>query len=223
MNTPEITDEEINGMMDFQHVLDSHRKEVATRSAKYWSAGIIGVIILSVVTYYSLRQTTTPTISQLPHPVKSQQPVPVAPADSAAKKIATETPAPAKSIPSQANEVRHVEVKPPALTPKADVYLPAEPVQGYPHLYKYFNDQLSYPKEAAKDSIQGVVSVTFIVRPTGVVDHITIVNSLGPLFDAEALRVMHGMPPWKPAQLNGKTVPSKMSVPLTFRIESTKK
>lgn len=222
MNQPEITDEEIKGMMDFQQVLDGHRKAVATRSAKKWSIAISGAIIASVCVYYATRSTSTPE-HNAPQPSKlSEQRNPVTTIDSAVKKTEAPTPV-AKPLSLPKNEPGLPTAKPSVEATKVDVYLQAEPVEGYPHLYKYFNDQLSYPHEAAKDSIQGVVSVTFIVRPTGVVDHITITNSLGPLFDAEALRVMQGMPPWKPAQLNGKAVPSKMSVPLTFRIETTKK
>ncbi len=222
MNQPEITDEEIKGMMDFQQVLDGHRKAVATRSAKNWSVAISGAIIASVCVYYATRSTSATQPNVLQPKQLSEQPMSVTPLDSAVKK--TETPVPvSRPVPSKTNEPVLPTAPPSAEATPADVYLQAEPVEGYPHLYKYFNDQLSYPQEAAKDSIQGVVSVTFIVRPSGAVDHITITNSLGPLFDAEALRVMQGMPPWKPAQLNGKAVPSKMSVPLTFRIETTKK
>ena len=222
MKKPEITDEEIRSMMDFQQVLREHQKVVATRTAKYWSAGLGAVVITSLIVYY-FTQSTEPATS-MPSPVPlAQKEVPVVRKDSAEKKVVT-TPLPiSKSSVSKATVPADKPSSPQAEGVKANIYLPSEPVDGYPHLYKYFNDQLTYPKEAAKDSIQGVVSVTFIVRPTGAVDHITITNSLGPLFDAEALRVMQGMPPWKPAQLNGKAVPSKMSVPLTFRIETIKK
>jgi TonB family protein len=222
MNQPEITDEEIKGMMDFRQVLDGHRKAAATRSAKKWSIAISGAIIASVCVYYATRNTSTPEPNVLQPSKLSEQPKPVATPDSALKKTETPTPV-AKPLSLPKNEPGLPTAQPSAEATKVDIYLQAEPVEGYPHLYKYFNDQLTYPQEAAKDSIQGVVSVTFIVRPSGEVDHITITNSLGPLFDAEALRVMQGMPPWKPAQLNGKAVPSKMSVPLTFRIETTKK
>ncbi|MBI3219226.1 MAG: TonB family protein [Bacteroidetes bacterium] len=223
MNKPEITDEEISGMMDFQQVLDDHRKAVSSRSARYWTGGITAAIITSLLVYYFTRNTVVPEPVEPNVSPLSQPEIPKLQKDSSEKKAVTITPSIGKPLSSKVNEPIRQQAEQQTEMVKADVYLPAEPVEGYPHLYKYFNDQLTYPKEAAKDSIQGVVSVTFIVRPTGQVDHITITHSLGPLFDAEALRVIEGMPVWKPAMLNGKPVPSKMSVPLTFRIETTKK
>ncbi len=224
MTKREITDEEIRELMDFQQVLDGHRKAVAKRSAAYWASGITAAIIVSVVVYFTTRPVETPSPQMHQPSTHSQPSIVVAPVDSTEKKVKKTTPVETTVIPSKTKEPRKPTTsQPKAAVAKADVYVAAEPIEGYPYLYKYFNDQLAYPQEAAKDSIQGVVSVTFIIRPTGAVDHITITNSLGPLFDAEAMRVMQGMPLWKPAQLNGKPVPSKMSVPLTFRIETTKK
>jgi len=37
-------------------------------------------------------------------------------------------------------------------TVKTDVYLQAEPLEGYTHLYAYFNEHLLYPPQAVKDS-----------------------------------------------------------------------
>ena len=95
----------------------------------------------------------------------------------------------------------------------------AEPADGYSALYAYFNSNLVYPSEALKDSIQGVETVSFVINTDGKPEKITIRQSLGEPFEKEARRLIENMPLWKPATLNGKAVPSQMSVPLTFQIQ----
>lgn len=102
------------------------------------------------------------------------------------------------------------------------VYAQPEPVDGYPALYTYFSQALTYPAEAVADSIQGVVTVVFSINPEGRPEKITIEQSLGVPFDREAIRVIENMPLWKPATYNGKPVASKISLPLTFNIKKIK-
>lgn len=101
-------------------------------------------------------------------------------------------------------------------------YVQAEPLNGYPALYEYFNKELQYPQEAIKDSIQGIVAVTFYINTEGSAGRIKIENSLGELFDKEVIRLIENMPLWKPATINGKPVESKLSLPLTFNIKRIK-
>ena len=46
--------------------------------------------------------------------------------------------------------------------------------------------------------------MTFVIEKDGVVSHVRVVRSAHPLLDAEALRVISGMPKWKPAMSGGK-------------------
>jgi TonB family protein len=101
-------------------------------------------------------------------------------------------------------------------TPPA--YQQAEPLDGYSSLYDYFSANLVYPSESVKDSVEGVQTVKFIINTDGKPENIEIINSLGPLFELEAKRVIESMPQWQPAMLNGKPVPSQISLPVTFRI-----
>jgi TonB family protein len=101
------------------------------------------------------------------------------------------------------------------------VYRQAEPRDGYPVLYAYFEKNLVYPRAAVKDSVEGVVNVVFSIDAEGKPKNITIENSLGPLFDQEAVRLLNNMPLWKPASYNGKVVPSKISLPITFALNKT--
>ncbi|MEJ7644131.1 MAG: TonB family protein [Chryseolinea sp.] len=104
----------------------------------------------------------------------------------------------------------------------ADVYIQAEPLEGYAALYAYFNENLKYPMAAVQDSIQGVETVAFTINTVGKPENISIRQSLGKLFDVEAIRVISTMPLWKPASLNGVRVSSQMSIPLTFQLARIK-
>jgi protein TonB len=58
--------------------------------------------------------------------------------------------------------------------------------------------------------------VRFIVRPDGSVDDVELVRGVHPLLDAEAIRVVRGMPRWKPGLMHGKPVPVRMVLPVGF-------
>ncbi|HTF21476.1 MAG TPA: energy transducer TonB [Chryseolinea sp.] len=129
----------------------------------------------------------------------------------------------ARSIPGAANELPKQSVTPPGETSAKDTYVQAEPRQGYTHLYAYFSEQLSYPPQAVKDSIEGIETVSFTIDERGRPTHISITHSLGSAFDQEAIRLIREMPDWTPATLNGSPVASQLSVPLTFQLKRIKK
>ena len=55
--------------------------------------------------------------------------------------------------------------------------------------------------------------------PGGPQDKPTVVKSVDPLLDAEAVRVISAMPNWKPGKQNGKVVRVKYTVPLSFNLD----
>ena len=67
--------------------------------------------------------------------------------------------------------------------------------------------------------IQGRVIATFVVEKDGSISEPTIVKSVDPLLDAEALRVISAMPNWKPGKQNGQVVRVKYTVPLSFNLD----
>ena len=101
-------------------------------------------------------------------------------------------------------------------------YFEAEPENGYPHLYEYFANELKYPEIAMRDSISGIVTVSFVLNRNGKPEQIKVLNSMGEAFDLEAFRIIENMPSWKPATLNGNPVSSKISVPLSFQFKKDK-
>jgi periplasmic protein TonB len=111
---------------------------------------------------------------------------------------------------------------PEASTSSEYQFVEAEPLDGYPSLYEYFSRELIYPEAAIKDSVQGVVTVSFVVGITGTAEKIRIEHPLGDAFDREAVRLVENMPAWKPATLNGDPIPTKLSMPVTFQIRRIK-
>ena len=59
--------------------------------------------------------------------------------------------------------------------------------------------------------------MSFVVEKDGSVSNAKVVKSVHPAFDAEALRVVNGMPKWTPGKQNGKPVNAKYVVPVTFK------
>jgi len=51
-------------------------------------------------------------------------------------------------------------------------------------LYKYFSSERKYPEEAVRDSLEGLVSVTFLTSKCQI-EQVTLLNSLGLAIDAE--------------------------------------
>lgn len=97
-------------------------------------------------------------------------------------------------------------------------YNAALPLYGYEKLYVYFKENLTYPDELRKDSIEGIVLISFLVLKDSSISNIEIMQSLGERFDNEAIRVIGSMPKWIPATVNDDPVSSKLSIPLSFSI-----
>lgn len=86
-------------------------------------------------------------------------------------------------------------------------------------LLKYLAANIKYPASAVKAKKQGRVIVTFIVQKDGSITHAKIARSIDPELDAEALRVVKGMPKWTPGTQNGKPVNVKYTVPVKFSLQ----
>ncbi|MEM0938269.1 MAG: energy transducer TonB [Bacteroidota bacterium] len=95
---------------------------------------------------------------------------------------------------------------------------PCEPVDGYPHLYRFFSSNFIYPQEFDSDSIEGVVKVGFTINTDGSVSNIRVLKSLGIAFDKEAVRLVKCMPKWRPAIKNGIVIPSNLIIPIRFEV-----
>lgn len=90
-------------------------------------------------------------------------------------------------------------------------------------LAKYLKQNLHYPKAALDSSIQGIVSVRFVVGATGKIRNPEIVSPrrLGYGLEEEAKRVINSMPDWQPGEQNGKRVDCYYWLPVKFELEGT--
>ena len=85
-------------------------------------------------------------------------------------------------------------------------------------LKQYLADNIKYPKEAEKDSIQGRVIVSFVVEDDGSITEVKVAKSVDPRLDKETVEVVSKMPKWTPAQSNGENVRIKYNVPINFKL-----
>ena len=93
---------------------------------------------------------------------------------------------------------------------------PAEYIGGEKALYKYIDKSLTYPKSARQEKINGKVTVRFIIEKDGSVSNVKVEESLHPECDAEAVRIIQGMPKWKPGSQDGRPVKCQFLLPIAF-------
>lgn len=90
---------------------------------------------------------------------------------------------------------------------------------GMTGLMQYLSKNIRYPAEAQTKGIQGRVTVAVIINTEGKAVNASIVRSVDPILDAEALRVASTMPDWVPGTKDGKPVNMKYTFPVTFRLQ----
>ena len=89
---------------------------------------------------------------------------------------------------------------------------------GMVQFMKWLTKHLKYPASAKSRKIQGTVVVQFVVNKDGSVSDAKVVKSMDATLDAEALRVIRMMPPWKAGQLMGQPCRTLFSIPVVFKI-----
>ena len=95
--------------------------------------------------------------------------------------------------------------------------MPAFP-GGIEGLMKFLSQNIKYPKEAQDAGKQGRVLVQFTVKKDGHCDDFSVVRSVDPVLDAEALRVLKEMPAWQPGKQKGEAVNVKFTIPVMFKL-----
>lgn len=90
---------------------------------------------------------------------------------------------------------------------------------GQEALIKYIGANLTYPASAKTDRVEGKVFISFTVKSNGQVADASVKRGVREDIDNEALRVVRGMPAWKPAQSGGKAVNAQMTLPIAFKLE----
>ncbi len=86
-------------------------------------------------------------------------------------------------------------------------------------LRKYIAKHVKYPVIAQENGVQGKVYVTFVVGKDGSINNARIARGVDPSLDKEALRVVNGLPRWKPGKQRGKPVNVSYTVPINFVLQ----
>ena len=86
-------------------------------------------------------------------------------------------------------------------------------------LQDFVRRNLEYPKQAQLQNIQGVVLLSFIIEPNGLMSNIDVEKSVGVGCDEEAVRVLK-MIKWKAGIKSGKQVRVKQSMPIVFKLNN---
>jgi len=81
-------------------------------------------------------------------------------------------------------------------------------------LMKYIGENLKYPEEAKERGLQGRVVVGFIIEKDGSLTNFKVLRAVDRALDAEALRVVKGMPKWIPGRQNGQCVRVRYLLPI---------
>ena len=129
-----------------------------------------------------------------------------------------------QSQPASVPEIQVVTYAPqPKEVEQGEVFLAVEEQPMFPGgmeaMMKFLQRNVKYPKEAQEQGKQGRVIVQFVVNKDGSISNDTIVRSVDPLLDAEALRVVRSMPNWTPGKQRGKEVRVRFTLPVTFRLD----
>ena len=91
---------------------------------------------------------------------------------------------------------------------------------GIQALYKYLADNINYPRVSRENGSQGRVFIRFVVNSDGSISGAEVIKSSGDVYlDREAVRVVSGMPKWKPGMQSGKAVKVYFTVPVLFKLQ----
>lgn len=104
-----------------------------------------------------------------------------------------------------------------AQTAQSDT-IPASFPGGQKAMSEYIQKNIKYPQPSINNGIEGVVNVRFTVKTDGALDKLSIVRLVDPDLEAEALRLVKGMPAWNPATVARTPVDSQSNVEVVFTL-----
>ena len=85
-------------------------------------------------------------------------------------------------------------------------------------LKRWVYEYIKYPDSAIQNGVEGRVIVEFVVDKKGKVTDVEIVRGVDEELDAQVEKVVLASPKWKPAQLRGREVSVRISVPVEFKL-----
>jgi Ca-activated chloride channel family protein len=93
---------------------------------------------------------------------------------------------------------------------------------GESEMVKFLAENIVYPQEAMKDSIQGRVILRFVITEDGSIEDVQVMKSIASSLDLEAIRVVKLMPRWIPGKQNGVPVRIYYTLPIFFKLAGEK-
>lgn len=97
--------------------------------------------------------------------------------------------------------------------------LPEFPIDGQAGLMRYLTQHIRYPQAAWSRGIQGMVLCQFVVEADGRISGVQVLQGVHRWLDEEAVRVLKGMPRWRPGKLKGQPVRVRYTLPVAFRLQ----
>lgn len=91
-------------------------------------------------------------------------------------------------------------------------------VDGKDALIEFLAENITYPENARKNGIQGIVKIGFVVEVDGSLTNIKILKGIGSECDEEAVRVVKMMK-FKAGKQNGKPVDVQFNLPIKFSLK----
>lgn len=102
-------------------------------------------------------------------------------------------------------------------------YTDTQPTPLFQHkekdLQQFMDRNFSYPDEALRRNITGVVKINFIVEPHGRISNVRVMEHLGAGCSEEAIRLVKLLR-WKPGMRDGKAVRVNLTMPITFGLSA---
>ncbi len=128
---------------------------------------------------------------------------------------------------AEATEDTEIEIAPVVEQKKEEeeeeIFMVVEKMPEFPGgdlgLRKYIASHVNYPNVARESGIEGKVYLRFCVTKTGAVQKVTVLRSVDPLLDKEAIRVIRSLPKWTPGEQRGKKVNVWYTVPINFQLQ----
>lgn len=104
----------------------------------------------------------------------------------------------------------------------AQEFIPAQPRGGDKEAKEFIDQEIIYPEEALNKSIEGIVTLDFIVGSDGLVSNLSVSKPVNNLLEQEARRLFKYLI-WQPAIYRGKEVESKRNFSIEFSIKHYKR
>ena len=90
---------------------------------------------------------------------------------------------------------------------------------GMEKLMPFIQENMRYPKSAAKKGIEGRVICQFTVKKDGSIENIIIMRGVHKSLDKEAVRIIKKMPKWTPGKnYKRENIDSKYVIPFSFKL-----